>query len=179
MTRDELVALLRERDALSAAAGLALNDSVSITRIADPDDWLTDDAEELSVDEHRRAHAAGRPSVATVAYGEGIDAHATADRILALASLAAQTGLLRAVCPVPAPGVDTPGSWGVEDVTVVAAARRVFDLSVRVRPSWTRLGAQTCGVTLAFGADELMVPADERTDVVALVTAAGRKVAER
>ncbi len=178
MTREELVALLRERDPLSAAAGLAVNDSVSITRIADPDDWLTDEAEERPIDEHRRAHAAGHPSVATVTYGEGIDAHATADRMLALAALAAETGLLRAVCPIPAPGVDTPGSWGVEDLTVVAAARRVFELSVRVRPNWERMGAQTCGVTLAFGADELMVPADERTDVVALATAAGRRVAE-
>ena len=179
MTRDELVALLRERDALSAAAGLAVNDTVSITRIADPDDWLTDGDVELPIDDHRRAHAAGHPSVATVTYGEGIDAHATANRLLALAALAAETGLLRAVCPVPAPGVQTPGSWGVEDLTVVVVARRAFDLSVRVRPSWARLGAQTCGVTLAFGADELIVPADDRTDVLALATAAGRRVSER
>ena len=179
MTREELVALLRGRDALAAAAGLAVNDAVSITQSADPDDWLTDEAQERPIDEHRRAHAAGRPSVATIAYGEGVDAHATADRMIALAALAAETGLLRAVCPVPAPGVETPGSWGVEDLTVVAAARRVFDLSVRVRPSWARLGAQTCGVALAFGADELVVPAEERTDVSALAIAAGRRVAGR
>lgn len=177
MTRDELVALLRERDALSAAAGLTMTDAVRVTRAGDPGDWLTDGDDERLVEEHRRAHREGRPSVATVTYGEGIDAQVTADRMLALAALATETGMLRAVCPVPAPGVRTPGSWGVEDLTVVAAARRVFDPSVRIRPSWERLGAQTCGVTLAFGADELMVPADERSDVAALAASVGRAVA--
>ncbi len=179
MTRDALVALLRGRDALAAASGLTLADAVDVARTGDPDAWLVDGASERPVDEHRLAHAAGRPSVATVLYGEDVDAEATADRMLALAALTGETGLLRAVCPVPAPGVRTPGSWGVEDLTVVAAARGLFDLSVRIRPSWERLGAQTCGVTLAFGADELMVPADDRTDVAALATAVGRQVVQR
>jgi 2-iminoacetate synthase ThiH len=179
MTRDALVELLRDRDALAAATGVTLADMVTISRTGDPETWLIDTGDEGSVDAHRAAHAQGRPSIATIRYGEGVNADVTADRMLALAALAAETGLLRAVCPVPAVGVTTPGSWGVEDLTVVAAARRVFDLSVRVRPSWERLGAQTCGVTLAFGADELVVPADERTDVVALATAVGRKVVER
>lgn len=179
MTRDALVTLLRGRDALAAAAGLTLADAVDVARTGDPDAWLVDGDAERPVDEHRRAHAEGRPSVATVRYGEDVDAESTADRMLALAGLARETGLLRAVCPVPAPGVRTPGSWGVEDLTVVAAARGVFDLSVRVRPSWRHLGAQTCGVTLAFGADELVVPGDDRTDVAALATAVGRQVVQR
>ncbi len=179
MTRDALVSLLRARDALSAAVGLTLADGVDVSRGGDPDDWLVDGQLEGSLDAHRQAHAQGRPSVATILYGEDIDAEATADRMLALAALAGETRLLRAVCPVPAPGVRTPGSWGVEDLTVVAAARGVFDLAVRVRPSWERLGAQTCGVTLAFGADELVVPADDRTDVAALATAVGRQVVQR
>lgn len=179
MTRDALVALLRGRDALAAAIGLTLADAVGVARTGDPADWLVDGAVEGPLDAHRRAHADGRPIVATILYGEGVDAIATADRMLALAALAGETGMLRAVCPVPAPGVRTPGSWGVEDLTVIAAARGVFDVSVRVRPSWERLGAQTCGVTLAFGADELVVPADDRTDVAALATAVGRQVVQR
>lgn len=178
MTRDALVELLQGRDALTAASGLPMAETVAISRTTDPADWLVDGADEGPIDAHRDAHAQGRPSVATVRYGEDVDATATADRLLALAALAAETGLLRAVAPVPAVGVVTPGSWGVEDLTIVAAARRVLDLGVRVRPSWERLGAQTCGVTLAFGADELVVPSDERTDVVALVTAVGRQAVE-
>ncbi len=177
MTRDTLVAALRARDPLSVAAAPA--PAVAVLRTAAHPDWLIDDEVELPVQQHRDAHAQGRPSVATVVYGEGIDAETVADRMLALAALAAETGLLRAVCPVPAAGVRTPGSWGVEDLTVIAAARRLFDPTVRVRPSWERLGAQTCGVALAFGADELVVPPDERTDVAALAAAVGRRVAER
>lgn len=179
MTRDELVELLRGRDALSAAVGLTLADTVTVTHEADPGEWLVDGDDEGSLADHRAAHTAGRASVATVRYGEDVPAEATADRLLDLAALSAQTGLLRAVCPIPAEGVRTPGSWGVEDLTAVAAARRLFDPSVRIRPSWTRLGAQTCGVTLAFGADELVVPAGDPTDVSALAVAVGRQVAPR
>lgn len=179
MTRDELVALLRGRDALTAAAGASVGGAVAVARTPDPGDWLVDGEDEGTTDEHRQAHAAGRPSVATIAYGEGVSAEATADRMVTLAALAADTRLLRAVTLVPAQGLRTPGSWGVEDLTVVAAARRVFDASVRIRPSWARLGAQTCGVTLAFGADELLVPADDRTDVEALAVAVGRRIAPR
>ena len=179
MTRHALVALLRERDALSAAAGLTLADVIRVTRSGDPEDWLVDGALEGPLPAHVQAHAIGHASVATILYGEDIDATTTADRMLALVALANETGLLRAVCPVPAPGVRTPGSWGVEDLTVVAAARRVFDPSVSVRPSWERLGPQTCGIALAFGADELVVPADDRTDVAALASAVGRQVVEQ
>lgn len=179
MTREVVVALLRERDALAAAGGAALREPVTVVRSGDPETWLVDDHIEGTIDAHRQAHLAGRPSVATIRYGEGVSAEATADRILALAALARETGLLRAVCPVPADGVRTPGSWGVEDLTVVAVARRTLDPSVHVRPSWDRLGPQTCGVTLAFGADELLVPTDAPVDPAHLAAAVGREVVER
>jgi aminodeoxyfutalosine synthase len=179
MTRDELVELLRGRDALSAATGLAPTATVAVSRTGDPANWLVDGDDEGPLDLHRAAHAEGRPTVATVRYGEDVSAEATADRLLALASLSLETGLLRAVSPVPVPGVRTPGSWGVEDLTVVAAARTVLDPSVRVRPCWARLGAQTCGVTLAFCADELVVPAEDAVDIAALAGAVGRQIAPR
>ena len=58
-------------------------------------------------------------------------------RLAALAELAAQTGLLRAVRPVPADGTaDRPGSWGVEDLTVIAACRAgACPTAVAVRPA--------------------------------------------
>ena len=41
--------------------------------------------QERPLDQHRAAHAAGRPSDAAVAYGAGVASEATADRLLALA----------------------------------------------------------------------------------------------
>jgi len=179
MNRDDLIALIRGRDAIAAAGGLPTGRDVTFTRDAAPADVLVDGVEERPVDAHRRAHLAGRQSEATVTYGEGVNAERVADRLLDLAGLADETGMLQAVCPVPAAGVLTPGSWGVEDLTVIAAARRVLGPSVRVRPSWARLGAQTCGVTLAFGADDLALPADDPTDVALLAKAVGRRAVER
>jgi hypothetical protein len=179
MNRDDLITLIRGRDAIAAAGELPTSRDVTFTRDAAPADLLVDGDGERPVDAHRGAHLAGRPSEATVIYGEGVDAERVADRLLDLAGLADETGMLQAVCPVPATGVLTPGSWGVEDLTVIAAARRVLGLSVRVRPSWARLGAQTCGVTLAFGADDLALPVDDPTDVALLAAAVGRRAVER
>lgn len=179
MNRAQLVTWLRERDALAIAAELDGGRDVTWSRAASPEEWFTEVAIEESLEAHRAAHAGGQPSEAIVVYGEGVPEEAVADRLLALAALAAETGLLRTVCPVPAPGVETPGSWGVEDLTVIAACRRVLDPSVRVRPSWERLGAQTCAVALAFGADDLAVPAGDPTDPEALATSAGRRAVER
>lgn len=179
MTRDELVALLRERDAIAIAAALDASREITYTRSPSPAGWLSDGAAEQSIEAHREAHAAGRPSEAAVLYGEGVTAEHTADRLLELAELARETRMLRAVCPIPAEGVRTPGSWGVEDLTVIAAARRTLDASVRVRPSWTRLGAQTCAVALAFGADDLVVPPDDPTDISLLAQSAGKQAVER
>ena len=179
MTRAELVDLLARRDALAAAAALPPPREVTYTRGEAPGDLLVDGDTERPVGEHRAAHLAGRPSEAIVVYGEGVDVEHVADRLIALAGLAEETGLLSAVCPVPAPGVRTPGSWGVEDLTIITVARRALGPSVRVRPDWARLGPQTCGVTLAFGADDLVVPPDDPTDVAALAAAAGRRAVER
>lgn len=179
MTREEMQDMLRERDAIAIASGLVAPEEITYTRSEPPADWLIDGDAEQPVAAHRAAHAEGRPSEAAVLYGEGVPPEHTAERLLALAALARETGLLRAVCPVPAAGVRTPGSWGVEDLTVIAAARRALDPSVRVRPSWTRLGAQTCAVALAFGADDLVVPAGDSTDVVMLAQSAGRTAVER
>lgn len=178
MNRDELLDLIRGRDALAAAVHSATGE-VTFTRAPASPELFADVDAEGDVADHRAAHDAGRPSDAIVLYGEGVSPEHVADRLLALAVLAEDTGLLRAVCPVPVPGVTTPGSWGVEDLTVIAAARRALSPSVRVRPSWDRLGPQTCGVTLAFGADDLAVPADDPTDISLLAAAVGRTAVER
>ena len=179
MSRDELIALIRRCDPIAAAAALPPAGEVTVARGGPPAELLVDGDVERPIDEHRQAHRAGRPSEATVIYGEGVDPERIADRLIGLARLADETGLLRAVCPVPATGTLTPGSWGVEDLTIIAAARRVLGPSVRVRPSWSRLGPQTCGVTLAFGADDLAVPEGDSTDVGLLAEAVGRQAVER
>jgi len=179
MSRDELIAMIRACDPIAAAAALPPAGDVTVARGAAPAEILVDGDTERPIDEHRQAHRSGRPSEATVIYGEGVDPARIADRLIGLARLADETGLLRAVCPVPATGTLTPGSWGVEDLTIIAASRRVLGPSVRVRPSWSRLGPQTCGVTLAFGADELAVPEGDRTDVASLAEAVGRQAVDR
>lgn len=179
MTRDELIALIRRCDPVAAAEALPPGGDVTVARGGRPAELFVDGDAERSIEEHRQAHLAGRPSAATLIYGEGVDPERIADRLIGLARLADETGLLRAVCPVPATGILTPGSWGVEDLTIIAAARRVLGPSVRVRPSWSRLGPQTCGVTLAFGADDLVIPEGDPTDVGLLAEAVGRQAVER
>ncbi len=182
VTRERLVELLRARDPLEAvaAAGVAPDAPVTFTRAPAPEHWLVDGDQELPVDEHRAAHAADRPSEAAVAYGAGVPAEDTADRLLALAELARDTGLLRAVCPVPAEGSpERPGSWGVEDLTVVAAARLALPDAVRVRPHWRRLGPAACQVATAFGATDWSIPADDPSDPGHLAAAVGREAVAR
>ena len=177
----ELAALIRACDPIAVAARLpAPGPTVTFTRSPPPEDWLVDGASERPVAEHRDAHEAGRPSEATVAYGAGVDAAAVAERLLALAALVRESALLRAVCPVPAepPDATRPGSWGVEDLTVVAAARLALPDVPWVRPDW-RIGAGACQVALAFGANDLALPAGDRTDVATLVAAVGREAVER
>jgi 2-iminoacetate synthase ThiH len=153
---------------------------VTFSRTPAPEGWLVDGDAEGPLAEHRAAHAAGRPSEAAVAYGAGVPPEATADRLLALAELARDTGLLRAVCPVPAEGSpERPGSWGVEDLTVVAAARLALPEAVRVRPHWRRLGPAACQVATAFGATDWVIPADDDTDAAHLAAAVGREAVAR
>ena len=89
-------------------------------------------------------------------------------------ALAAETGLLRAVCPVPGDGTeDRPGSWGVEDLTVVAVCRLALPEGVAVRPHWRRLGPAACQVAVAFGATGWRIPEDDRADAAHLAAAVG------
>jgi hypothetical protein len=177
-TAEALVELLRRGDPMAAArAAGAPAGPVRLVR-ADPPGWLVDGDEERPEAEHRRAHGSGRPSVAAVAYGDGVPPERTAARLASLATLAGETGLLRAVCPVPSSGsARRPGSWGVEDLTVIAAARAALPASARVRPHWRRLGPAACQIALAFGADEWAVPDDDRADLNGLAEAVGRELA--
>jgi hypothetical protein len=181
--RARIAGLLAARDPLAAARAAALDARAPITYGDDdpPDDWLVDGDEERPVAEHRAAHRGGRPSEAALAYGVGVQIERTADRLLALAALAAETGLLRAVQPVPADprSGDRPGSWGVEDLTVIACARLVLPPAVRVRPHWRRLGPAACQVAVAFGADEWAPPEEDRSDLEVLAAAVGRRAVAR
>lgn len=181
MTRDDLVTLLRNADPLAAARLLPeMDDQVTWTRSAAPGDWLVDGDAERPVSDHRAAHADGRPSEAVVAYGAGTSPETIADRLLALGDLARETGLLRAVCPVPAEGdSNRPGSWGVEDLTVIAAARLACPDVAWVRPDWRRLGAGACQVATAFGANDWQIPDTDGADPEPLASAAGRTAVER
>lgn len=182
MDRDQLIDLIAAADPLAAAraAGVAPGGSVTFAHGPDPEDWLVDGEAEGALDAHRAAHAAGRPSVAVIAYGAGTAAEGVADRLLALAALARETGLLRAVVPVPGEGSSArPGSWGVEDLVVVAAARAVLPDAVAVRPCWPRLGAPGAQVAVAFGATDWQIPADDDNDPARLAAAVGRTAVPR
>jgi hypothetical protein len=180
VTRDALVDLIRRADPLVAASAASASGPVTWTREPAPAEWLVDGEEEQPVAAHRAAHAAGRPSEATVRYGAGVAPEAVADRLLALAALERETVLLRAVCPVPAEGsAARPGSWGVEDLTVIAAARLALPDVPWVRPCWPRLGAGACQIALAFGANDWVLPPDERADPAVLAGAVGREAVER
>ena len=182
VTRARLVELLRARDPIAAARllGSAPGGAVTFTRAPAPRGWLVDGERERPVEEHRAAHAAGRPSEAAVAYGAGVPPEAVADRLLALAALSAETGLLRAVCPVPAEGTaERPGSWGVEDLTVVAAARLALPDVPWIRPHWRRLGPAACQVAAAFGATDWAIPPDDPSDPEHLAAAVGREAVPR
>ena len=113
-------------------------------------------------------------------YGAGVPAEETADRLLALAPLAGAGGPVRAVRPVPGHGnVRRPGSWGVEDLTVIAAARLALPEVRWVRPDWRRLGAGACQVATAFGANDWVIPSDERVDPEILAAAVGKTAVPR
>ena len=180
---EPLRALLAARDPLAAARaaapGAGAGAAVRVYRGPAPAGWLVDDGAEGDLAAHRAAHADGRPSAAAVLYGAGRGDDVVAARLEALAGLAAGTGLLRAVLPVPAEGSpERPGSWGVEDLTVVAACRAALPAAVEVIPDWRRLGAPACQVAVAFGATAWWVPADDRTDLDGLAAAIGRRVEE-
>ena len=105
--RERLEDLLRAGDPLAAARAAGARPRPApglVARDRDAEDLLVDGDVEGAVADHRAAHAAGRPSEAAVAYGAGTTPEAVAARIDALAALARETGLLRAVCPVPAEG---------------------------------------------------------------------------
>jgi hypothetical protein len=176
VTLERIEELLRERDPLVAAraAGVTPGGRVSVAAAAGPSDRLVDGDAEGALGEHRAAHAAGRASEAAVAYGLGHDPAAVAARIHALAGLARETGLLRAVCPVPADGSpERPGSWGVEDLTVIAVCRMALPDDVEVRPHWGRLGAAACQIAVAFGASEWLIPAGDASDPEHLASGVG------
>lgn len=166
MTREALIDLIRHADPLAAArVAPAPAGTVRVVRGDPPADWLVDVDTEGSIAAHRDAHAHGRPSEALVRYGAGTTPEQVADRLLALAELAGDTGLLRVVRPEPGDDSTTrPGSWGVEDLTVMAAARAVLPPGVEVQPSWHHLGPEACQVAVAFGATQWRIPADDPTD---------------
>lgn len=182
MTRDELIALLEVPDPLRAAelSGVTPGGVVTFSRTPPPAAWFRDGDREAPVADHRAAHAGGIPSEAIVAYGAGVPASQTVDRLLALAGLAEQTGMLRAVSPVPAKGnAHRPGSWGVEDLVVIGVARHVLPDDVQVRPDWIHLGAAASQIAVAFGATDWQLPEDDVTDVAWLVGAVGYRAVPR
>lgn len=182
MTRDELIGLLETPDPLRAAqlAGVSPGGAITYSRTPPPGDWVLDGAAEQQIEVHRAAHAAGTPSEAVVSYGAGIPAAHTVDRLIALGVLADETGLLRAVSPVPADGNEhRPGSWGVEDLAVIALARYLLPPTVSVRPDWVRLGPAAAQIAVAFGANDWQIPEGDTTDAAWLAEAVGRRAVAR
>lgn len=102
-----------------------------------------------------------------VSYGTEVPAEVTAEQLLALAGAPG----VRAVCPTPGEG--SPGSWGVQDLAVVTAARLALPDVPWVRPSWLALGPALCQVAVAFGANDWVIPTKDRSDPEALAAAVG------
>ena len=182
VTRVRLVELLAGHGVLETArrAGVRPPQEVTYARGTAPERWLVDGDEELPIERHRQAHRDGTPSEAALAYGADTDPELAADRLLALAALARETGLLRAVCPVPGEGTgQRPGSWGVEDLGAIVAARAALPDDVRVRPHWVRLGPGACQVAVAFGADDWRLPPESGDDPEHLAAAVGARAVAR
>ncbi len=151
MTRDDLIEILRARDPLAAARGVTPVRLVTWTR---GDETLT--AESLP-------------------YGTEVAPEVTADHLLALA--ARPMGEVRAVRPVPAEG--SPGSWGVQDLAVIAATRLALPDVEWIRPSWVTLGPALSQVAVAFGANDWVIPDGDRTDPDLLAAAVGCEAVAR
>ena len=153
---------------------------VTWTRSPAPPDWHVDGDSESPAAEHRAAHADSRTSEAVVRYGAGVAPEAVAERLLSLAELAAGPGGLQAVCPVPGAGdAARPGSWGVEDLTMIALTRRVLPDVPWVRPCWRLLGPAACQVAVGFGANDWLIPPDDPTDPDHLARALGCRAVAR
>ena len=151
MTRDDLVGVLRARDPLAAARRITPVRVVTWTR---GDETLT---------------------AAAVPYGTEVSPEETADHLLALA--ARSHGEVRAVCPTP--GAGSPGSWGVQDLAVIAASRLALPDVEWIRPSWTALGPALCQIAVAFGANDWVIPDGDRTDPDLLAAAVGCRAVAR
>ena len=180
--RAELVDILSGHDPIGAGRRAAAPHPAVVTysRAPAPGEWLVDGEAESPLGSHAAAHAAGRTSEAVVSYGAGHPPESVAERLLGLAELARDSDLLAAVCPVPDEGDSRrPGSWGVEDLSVIAAARICIPSVRWVRPSWRRLGAPACQVAVAFGANDWQIPEDDRTDVEGLAAAVGARAVAR
>ncbi len=177
----ELAALIAGRGVLRAAGDLeARPEAVTFAHAPRDEGRLIDGDTEGDIEAHRAAHAAGRPSEATLLYGSGVEPALAAARLAELADLAGETGMLRAVCPTPGEGSSgRPGSWGVEDLGVIVAARVVLPRDVDVRPDWRRLGPAACQIAIAFGATDWLIPAEDATDPHHLAAAVGARAVER
>ena len=169
-------------DPLRAAelAGVTPGGTVTYSRAELPVDWFVEIAGEQPVSAHRAAHATGTPSVAVVAYGAGVPPEHTVDRLIALADLARDTGLLRAVSPTPGDGdASRPrvlGGRGPDGDRTGAppAARRDAG-----GPDWIRLGPAASQIAVAFGATDWQIPAGDRTDAEWLAGAVGYRAVPR
>ncbi len=99
---------------------------------------------------------------------------------IALGALARATGLLRAVSPTPGEGdASRPGSWGVEDLAVIALARYLLPDDTQVRPDWIHLGPAASQIACGFGATDWQIPPDDTTDAQWLAGAVGYRAVAR
>lgn len=181
--REQVLRVLSGHDPVAAgrqARATLATVKVTYSRTSAPADWLVDGETEQPLEAHAEAHRAGIRSEAALRYGAGRTPDEVADRLLGLAELADASDLLMAVCPVPGEGDSRrPGSWGVEDLSVVAAARICLPTVSWIRPSWRLLGPAACQVAVAFGANDWHIPPDDQSDPAHLAAAVGVEAVER
>ena len=165
-SRDEIEALLRAGDPLAAAraAGVTPGAGVAVTSEGEAGDRLADgDARGRARGPPRRARGG-----AAQRGRRRLRRRARPGRRWPSGSPAWPRSPGRPDCCAPSArcppraAPERPGSWGVEDLTVIAVCRLALPAGVEVRPHWVRLGAAACQIAVAFGATEWRDPCRRR-----------------
>ncbi len=131
---------------------------------------------------HKTAHRAGLPTNATMLYGHVESLEERVDHLLALREAQDETGGFLAFIPLAFHPQNTelshlPGSTGVEDLKVLAAARLLLDNFPHIKAYWVMIGLKLAQVSLFFGVDDVDGTIVEETITRAAGSQAGQAVA--
>ena len=115
---------------------------------------------EAWLDVHRRAHALGLATNATMLYGHLETQADRVDHLLALRGLQDETHRFQAFIPLPfhpegTAMADLEGPTAADDLRTMAAARLLLDNFDHLKAFWVMLTPDLAQVALRFGADDI------------------------